>query len=397
MPSVQPYATDGEATGALVGKRYRLLRRIAKGGMGAIYEAEHAAIGKRVAIKLITSTADPNSEVARRFQQEATITSNLSNPHIVRVFDAGHDARYGFFMVMEMLHGEDLSTRIHSQSRLLPRDACEIVYQAARGLEKAHQAKIIHRDLKPSNVFLVDTGDGEFFVKVLDFGIAKAMDERERSHVHTRVGSTVGTPQYMSPEQAAGLDVLDERTDVFSLGSVLYEALVGEPSVPALGNYNQLVIRIATVSAPRVSVKCPDIDPRIDAVVADMMRRDRDARISSMREVRHRLGEILGKRDLSARWIAARPAMDSAVASVTTPTADESQEVEGGVEVFERPSMKRPIAQPVSPEPMQEPEEDAEPAAMFDRKSLKLPVLPADPSDGEATDVEIPIEFDDEA
>ncbi len=108
-------------------------------------------------------------------------------------------------MVMEMLQGEDLSARIHSQTRLLPLDACEIVYQAARGLEKAHAAKIIHRDLKPSNVFLVDTDDGEMFVKVLDFGIAKAIGDGERvSAVHTRVGSTVGTPQYMSPGAGGG-------------------------------------------------------------------------------------------------------------------------------------------------------------------------------------------------
>ncbi len=371
--STVPAPRQDDSSGMLLGKRYLLRRRIAEGGMGAIYEAEHLAMNKRVAIKVIHSDGATGPDVTRRFEQEATITSNLSDPHIVRVFDAGHDPQHGFFMVMEMLEGEDLAARLRVGGALRPLDACEIVYQAARGLEQAHAAKVIHRDLKPSNIFLVRTrGDG-LFAKVLDFGVAKATGGDGRSLVLTRVGATVGTPQYMSPEQAAGLDNVDERTDLYSLGAVLYKAIVGEPVVPAFRSFGRMVVHIATVTAPRVAERRKEIDPRIDRLVAEMTCRDRDARISSMREVRRRLGEILAKKDTSTRRILRAP--------VARPATGEPGEA-GGVEVFERPSMRRKMTSVV--------EAEDEGAAVFNRASLKLPAAkPIDPDE-----IEVPIDFE---
>src|SRR5262249_33822605 len=154
----------------------------------------------------------------------------------------------------------------------------------SRGLEKAHAANVAHRDLKPGNVFLVDSDEEDFLVKVLDFGIAKLFENDLESSVKlTREGSTLGTPMYMSPEQARGVEDIDGRTDVYSLGAVIYEAIVGKPHVPALANYNQLVVHIATEPAPRISESIQEIDPRIDRLVHDMLIADRRDRIQTMR------------------------------------------------------------------------------------------------------------------
>jgi serine/threonine-protein kinase len=358
--------------------------------MGSVYEGEHSATGRLVAIKLVHLKSPASTELEERFEREARIASNVQSKHIVQVFDAGRDDELGPFMVMELLRGEDLEARLARLGALPPRMACEIAFQAARGLEKAHAANVAHRDLKPGNIFLVDSDEEDFLVKVLDFGIAKLWGEdSELSAKLTREGSTLGTPQYMSPEQARGRTDIDARTDVYSLGSVLYEMIVGRSHVPELANYNQLVIHIATEPAPRLSSSVPDIDPRIDLLVADMLIGDRRDRIQTMRMVRERISSILGTgvrsgsmADASGSFPAGRAAPSAAFSSArlvsampsaeASPSADDDSEE---VHFFERESRSTQAAAPAFPDPEPAPpDSESEAVALFDRASLRIPL-----------------------
>ena len=178
------------------------------------------------------------SDIAMRFRQEARAASLVESHHIVQVFDVGADDKLGLYLVMEYLTGEDLAAMLAREKRLSLDTAVRIAVQVARGLSKAHGAGVVHRDLKPANIFLAEREDDDPLVKILDFGISKVIDaSRAESKLKlTRAGTVVGTPQYMSPEQAQGFSV-DERTDVWALGLVLYEMLAGRPAYPELPTY----------------------------------------------------------------------------------------------------------------------------------------------------------------
>ncbi|HEX8791523.1 MAG TPA: serine/threonine-protein kinase, partial [Polyangiaceae bacterium] len=276
--------------------RYRIQRILGEGGMAVVYEGEHVAIGKRVAIKLVHSLFAKDDEIVGRFEREARSASAVESEHIVHVFDVGADPELGLFLVMELLKGEDLAHVLGSRGRLDPVFACGLTKQAALGLEKAHGAGIVHRDLKPANMFLVERDDGTTHVKLVDFGIAKvlrdAQDARFARKGITRRGTAIGTPQYMSPEQAQGLETVDHRTDVFSLGSVLFEAIAGKPAVEERATYEQTILHLITAPVPRLSSVVPDVPPELDQLLADMMTHDPGRRVQSMRDVRERLDQI---------------------------------------------------------------------------------------------------------
>jgi serine/threonine protein kinase len=326
-------AGEAPAMEVVLAGRYRLGELIRSGGMGAVYRGEHTQTGRRVALKLVHLQWWMPDEVEQRFEREARITSNIQSKHVVQVLDAGTDRALGPFIAMELLEGEDLEQRLARSGALPIRIACEVALQVARGLEKAHAADIAHRDLKPSNVFLTFSDEEGLLAKVLDFGIAKRLgDLAPASGKLARVGAAVGTPQYMSPEQARGQLDVDARTDVYSLVAVLYEMIVGRPHVPAIPNYDQLVIHIATTPAPRVSASVPAVDPRIDQLVADLLVGDRRDRVESMRVVRERLEEILGpaaSRSLGSRADGSR--------SAGSPAAGSAEDSDGAeVHFFER-------------------------------------------------------------
>ena len=285
MRSAPGGAVENRTTeGFLLGGRYRVGTLIRSGGMGAVYRGEHAQTGRRVALKLVHVHWWTSDEVQRRFEREARLASEIQSKHVVQVLDAGRDRALGPFIAMELLDGEDLEQRL-LRSRALPiQTACEVALQVARGLEKAHAADIAHRDLKPGNVFLTSSDEEGSLAKVLDFGVAKRLGERPPASARlTYAGAVVGTVQYMSPEQGRGELDVDARTDVYALGAVLYEMIVGRPVVPG-----------ATEQAPRVSASMPTVDPRLDQLVADMLEEDRRDRVQTMRAARERIEEILG-------------------------------------------------------------------------------------------------------
>jgi serine/threonine-protein kinase len=305
----RPSVDDAKDLGKTVAGKYVLRRLIGKGGMGAVFEAEHVELGKRVAIKILRAIhASRGREAASRFRREARAASSVDSEHIVDVFDVGEDADLGLFMVMELLDGEDLGALLCRVGHLEPTLALAIARQAAVALDKAHAAGVVHRDLKPENVFL-RARDTSVTVKLVDFGVAKLLrDVREQaaSGGVTRAGSVLGTPSYMSPEQAMGLPEVDHRTDLYSLGALLYEMLVGEPAFPHKATYEMTIVSIVTGEAPRVADKATVL-PELDRLVTQLMSREPDARPSTAAEVVALIDELEPR--AAARRLS-RPALD---------------------------------------------------------------------------------------
>src|SRR5262245_26093532 len=206
---------------------YRIVSEIGSGGMGGVYLAEHALIGRKVAVKLLR--ADMPAEYVERFFTEAKAAATLHHPGLVDVFDFGHHPDGRAFIVMEYLPGESLAERLEREPRLPVPVACVITRGCANALHVAHEQGIIHRDLKPGNIFLIPDPDAPLGIrtKVLDFGIAKLVREREQRSVKTQSGAVIGTPRYMSPEQCKNARSVDGRSDIYALGCILYEMLLG--------------------------------------------------------------------------------------------------------------------------------------------------------------------------
>jgi eukaryotic-like serine/threonine-protein kinase len=218
--------------GTKVAKRFTVLSRIGAGSMGAVYRARQEAVGRDVAIKIVRRERAYDAETKARFEREARATSQLVSPHTVTVFDFGEAEDGSWFLAMELLTGDTLGDRLRRVSRLGPHDTVRIAREALRSLAEAHSKGIVHRDLKPDNVFLTAL-PGEAgvppieIVKVLDFGIAKLVrDEKRVDQLETQAGTVFGTPRYMSPEQAQG-NPLDARSDLYSLGVIIYQMLAG--------------------------------------------------------------------------------------------------------------------------------------------------------------------------
>ena len=279
---------------SLIGKtlagKYLVKGLLGSGGMGSVYEGEHIEIGKRVAIKVIDPSHAGSEEVAARFKREARAASRVESDHIVQVFDVGSDPTAGLYMVMEILTGEDLMHRLQREQRLPVPVAIRLALQAAKALAKAHAAGVVHRDLKPANLFLTTREDGSAHVKILDFGISKlTRDEgpatgqstestRPAGAPLTRSGVVIGTPQYMSPEQAQGLAV-DLRTDVWSLGAVLYEMISGKSAYSDLGTYEQTIIQIVLQRPKPLAEIAPWVPRDLAVLIHEALTHDLAARL----------------------------------------------------------------------------------------------------------------------
>ncbi len=218
--------------GDLIGGKYRILRMIGDGGMGAVYEARHEVLGTSVALKFLHTELAKRQGLSTRFLQEARVSASIQSPHVTKVTDVEQTPDGTPYLVMELLTGESLQQLIDRQ-RKIPRDqALDFALQILSGLEAAHALGVVHRDLKPDNVFITPSTGGPV-CKLLDFGIAKLRQSNDYSKGLTRPGALMGTPEYMSPEQLYSADRVDHRADLYSLGVILFEMLAGER--PAMG------------------------------------------------------------------------------------------------------------------------------------------------------------------
>jgi serine/threonine-protein kinase len=218
--------------GAVVAEKYRIERVLGEGGMGRVVAATHLGLEQQVAIKFLHASAMRNPEVVERFQREAKVAAKVSSEHIARVTDVGTVNNVPY-IVMEHLEGSDLGDLIEREGKLPIEEACEITLQACEALAEVHAAGIVHRDLKPSNLFITRRADGSPCLKLLDFGISKltaTSDDSGGDPALTQTTTIMGSPSYMSPEQLKSTKEVDARTDVWSLGAVLYEALTGKPA-----------------------------------------------------------------------------------------------------------------------------------------------------------------------
>jgi eukaryotic-like serine/threonine-protein kinase len=227
-----------------VGEKYRVVRFIAEGGMGAVYEAQHLFVRRRFAIKFLHRDLAHRRDVLARFTQEARAAGALEHENIAAVVDFGVAGDGAPYLVMEYLDGADLACLLALAGPLPSERAADLVLQAALGVQVAHAASLIHRDLKPQNLFLCRRSDGTDLVKLLDFGVAKLQTPEGAV---TRTGAMLGTPAYMSPEQARGESTLDERIDIYALGVILYELLSGHTPHPG-DSHNAVIHHIATQS-----------------------------------------------------------------------------------------------------------------------------------------------------
>lgn len=281
---------------ALLGKtiagRYILRSLLGHGGMGAVYEAEQLNIGKKVAIKFVDPEFITDEQILTRFAREARAMSTIESPHIVSIFDAGTEDGKPF-LVMELLRGEDLGQRLRRTSRVPVAESLHIVAMVLKGLSKAHAAGVVHRDLKPDNIFLVKNDGDPIFAKIVDFGVSKIERPRNRTSplALTGRGTVLGTPFYMSPEQAQAVPDLDGRADLFSVGTILFECLAGRP--PFTGEtYEQVILAICMRDAPELTSLDPSIPPSVSRFVAKALARDRADRFATADEMLAALHEL---------------------------------------------------------------------------------------------------------
>jgi serine/threonine-protein kinase len=282
--------------GTVLAERYAIIRKIGEGGMGAVYEARHAIIGKRVAVKVLLEKFLENRELIARLLQEARLASSIGHENIVDVTDYGTTSDGRAFVVMEFLDGEALAQLVIRDAPLPVERSLGILRQVCSALSAAHAKGIVHRDVKPENIYLVRRGDVDF-VKVVDFGVSKAVHSREEGadvQRLTRTGTVLGTPLYMSPEQARGGDDVDHRADIWGAGLMLYECLTGEVPFRA-NNYLGVISQVLTQETVPPSQLRPElgISAAVDRVVMRALERDRDRRYQEMAEFEHDLERLL--------------------------------------------------------------------------------------------------------
>jgi serine/threonine protein kinase len=309
-PAAPPAAAPAAAsdfTGRVVEGRYRALRKIGEGGMGAVYAGEHVEIGKPVAIKILHPAYSKQRELVERFRREARAASRIGHPNIIDVTDFGTTEDGCAYFVMELLDGIDLADVLSHERRLDPARSCEITIQICRALEAAHAAGVIHRDLKPENIFLVARDGKADFVKVLDFGIARSLSRRDSRRL-TNPGVAMGTPEYMAPDQAMGGSP-DRRSDVYSVGALLYEMVTGAP--PHAASPEGMAGRL-TGPPPSPRVARPEISEELARIILRALEPDPEQRYQTMRDLQYDLtksllgrpravAELLGLRELDVR------------------------------------------------------------------------------------------------
>jgi serine/threonine-protein kinase len=306
--------------GRTIADKYEIISLLGEGGMGAVYMAKHTQVGKRFAIKLLHEQFAHHAEMVERFMREARAAGEVGHDNIIEIYDIGRDASGAIYMVMEVLKGSSLEDVVQAQPIPYPL-ATYILLQVLSALEAAHARGIVHRDMKPDNVFLTTVAGQPNFVKVLDFGIAK-IKSGEGGHGLTQTGTMMGTPYYMSPEQAKGSKDIDHRTDLYACGVMFYQMLTGRfpfeaPNIPAL------LVKITSEEPVPVEQISPEIPPDIAAAIRRSMSKEAEDRFQSASEFAQAI-RAYAQQDVALQGLAAaRPAFDTGApitaAGKTTP------------------------------------------------------------------------------
>jgi serine/threonine protein kinase len=272
---------------------YRVISELTSGGMGTLYRAQHELLGRSAAVKLLRPELTANEELLQRFYNEAKAATSIRHPGIVEVYDFGYTGDGRAYIVMELLDGEPLGERLRRRGRLTEVEAENIGRQIAGALRAAHASGIVHRDLKPDNVFLVPDPDGRSErVKVLDFGVAKLTDVVGGAR-QTQTGALMGTPLYMAPEQARAAGAIDHRADLYSLGCMLYEMLVGRPPFVAEGAGEIIALQMFAPPEPPRNLLTA-LTPELDAIVLRLLEKEPHDRYQDALEVQTALEGIRG-------------------------------------------------------------------------------------------------------
>ncbi len=274
--------------GNLISGKYRLSRLLGAGGMGSVWAARNELTDRDFAIKFLLPSLAQSKEALHRFFLEARACGQIKHPAVVNVYDMGQAEDGSPYLVMELLEGEGFDQRLARAGTFRPGEAAAWIAFVARGLEEAHVRGLVHRDLKPGNIFFALDDRGDVIPKILDFGVSKATYAKDGDFVKTSTGAVLGSPAYMSPEQAQGETDIDSRSDVWSLGVILYEALTGQVPFDA-PNYNALMISIITKPHKPVIEVAPGVPAEISALIDQTLTKERAQRIGTARELADRL------------------------------------------------------------------------------------------------------------
>lgn len=345
--------------GHILAARYRIDRVVADGGMGRVYEGVELGAERRIAIKILHQDIAQDAVNIERFKREADTSHALEHPHVVEVFDFAQERpapgrpEGAWYLVMEFLDGDELRAVLDREKTLSPARALRIIAQAALALDAAHAKGFVHRDLKPDNLFLVRDANGDT-VKLLDFGSVKFTRGQDRGQKLTVMGTTIGSPFYMSPEQARGAQDLDHRADVWALGVMLYEMVVGKVPFHA-ANGPQILFKILGEEPEIPSLANDAAPPEWDDVITRALAKDPAKRFQSCGELANAMGHALGLSGVCADWALmseaqivaklqeakAKPAAPAATSPAPQPTAAAIPPSAAGSEAPE-PSIVRP-------------------------------------------------------
>lgn len=333
--------------GSLLDGRYRVVSFLAQGGMGHVYVAEEVRLRRRCALKVLHPHQSHDPSHVERFLREAQTMAQFKHPNIVDIFAFGEEPSGLVFFAMELLEGEDLDARLKARAErpFTTRDCCAWAIQAARAVGVVHAAGLIHRDLKASNIFLARRHDGEEFIKLLDFGIAR----REEGSELTGTGISLGTPSYMAPEQFQGGVELDRRVDIYAFGVVLYRLLTGR--LPFTGDAFQLAVKHNKMRPPSPSKVAPDaaISKRLEAVVLKCMAKLPANRYSAMQEVEDALVTVLREDALRPGFAVARaPTREPQVVSASAAAMQRESGTPPAMASLTGPTVAGAIAAPLA-------------------------------------------------